>query len=103
MHTRQQDTFKNDLGITVDNCPKLSTQYPGMVKNTVFCAVGEGREKKQKASIGNVLWYAAVTSRVHSDAGVCRQYWASHLRNSETPLEKGEEESPAACILRDIK
>lgn len=63
MHTRQQDPFKKkDLGITVDNCLKLSTQCPGMVKSTVFCAAGEGREKKQKVFIGNLLRYAAVMS-----------------------------------------
>lgn len=63
----------------------------------------EGREKNQKTSIGDVLWCAAVASRVHSRAGVCRQYWASHLGNDETQLEKGEEESPEAFILRDIQ
>lgn len=62
----------------------------------------EAREKKQKASIQDVLWCAAVSSWIHSHAGICRQYWASHLKNGEIQLKKGEE-SPETLILRDME
>lgn len=72
-----------------------------MVKNTVVCAAREGREKEQKASLGKVVWYAAVTSRVHSHTAVCGQFGllVSGMVKENLKREKNSHLQPASSEI----